>query len=134
MAGRNDPCPCGSGKKYKQCCLRKQSEDQVLQVKERHFFERKFKLTGDLYSFLAQKQGGEWTFDHQKILPFDHSLEYFRDGAGNMWAYFFRVYDNGLRGIDWFMEERGQRYSGKNGDAGKLEKFEAVLLSIGGRV
>ena len=23
--GRNDACPCGSGKKYKQCCLRKQS-------------------------------------------------------------------------------------------------------------
>ncbi len=22
-AGRNDPCPCGSGKKYKKCCLRK---------------------------------------------------------------------------------------------------------------
>jgi SWIM/SEC-C metal-binding protein len=21
--GRNDPCPCGSGLKYKQCCLRK---------------------------------------------------------------------------------------------------------------
>ena len=20
LAGRNDPCPCGSGKKYKQCC------------------------------------------------------------------------------------------------------------------
>ncbi|HHX66152.1 MAG TPA: hypothetical protein GX702_14840, partial [Chloroflexi bacterium] len=20
--GRNDPCPCGSGKKYKNCCLR----------------------------------------------------------------------------------------------------------------
>jgi uncharacterized protein YecA (UPF0149 family) len=19
--GRNDPCPCGSGKKYKKCCL-----------------------------------------------------------------------------------------------------------------
>ncbi len=19
-AGRNDPCPCGSGKKYKRCC------------------------------------------------------------------------------------------------------------------
>jgi len=23
--GRNEPCPCGSGKKYKKCCLRKQS-------------------------------------------------------------------------------------------------------------
>ena len=22
--GRNDACPCGSGKKYKQCCLRKE--------------------------------------------------------------------------------------------------------------
>ena len=22
--GRNDPCPCGSGKKYKKCCLAKQ--------------------------------------------------------------------------------------------------------------
>lgn len=24
-AGRNDPCPCGSGKKYKACCLRKEA-------------------------------------------------------------------------------------------------------------
>jgi hypothetical protein len=24
--GRNDPCPCGSGKKYKQCCLKAQNE------------------------------------------------------------------------------------------------------------
>lgn len=21
--GRNDPCPCGSGKKYKKCCINK---------------------------------------------------------------------------------------------------------------
>lgn len=24
MPGRNDPCPCGSGKKFKKCCLGKQ--------------------------------------------------------------------------------------------------------------
>ena len=24
--GRNDPCPCGSGRKYKQCCARKQEQ------------------------------------------------------------------------------------------------------------
>ena len=32
-AGRNDPCPCGSGKKYKQCCLKSeqpQPEDEFL--------------------------------------------------------------------------------------------------------
>ena len=24
--GRNDPCPCGSGKKFKRCCLHSQKE------------------------------------------------------------------------------------------------------------
>jgi len=24
--GRNDPCPCGSGKKYKRCCEKKEAE------------------------------------------------------------------------------------------------------------
>ena len=28
-AGRNDPCPCGSGRKYKKCCL---PEDEGLEV------------------------------------------------------------------------------------------------------
>ena len=26
-AGRNDPCPCGSGTKYKKCCLRAPRSD-----------------------------------------------------------------------------------------------------------
>src|SRR5271156_1736594 len=26
--GRNDPCPCGSGKKYKQCCLKAASTSE----------------------------------------------------------------------------------------------------------
>jgi hypothetical protein len=28
--GRNDPCPCGSGRKFKKCCLKKQSSDTML--------------------------------------------------------------------------------------------------------
>jgi hypothetical protein len=28
--GRNDPCPCGSGKKYKKCCLKKQDNNPLL--------------------------------------------------------------------------------------------------------
>jgi len=27
--GCNDPCPCGSGKKYKKCCLRLQHSTQI---------------------------------------------------------------------------------------------------------
>tara|TARA_E500000305_G_C3998843_1_gene226153 strand:- start:949 stop:1371 length:423 start_codon:yes stop_codon:yes gene_type:complete len=28
--GRNDPCPCGSGKKYKKCCLNQLGNDPLL--------------------------------------------------------------------------------------------------------
>lgn len=31
--GRNDPCPCGSGKKYKACCLLKKSAKKKLTAK-----------------------------------------------------------------------------------------------------
>lgn len=41
-AGRNDPCPCGSGKKYKKCCLSRHEEarkhvprEQVQEMEER---------------------------------------------------------------------------------------------------
>jgi hypothetical protein len=29
-AGRNDPCPCGSGKKFKKCCLKKQNGSSLI--------------------------------------------------------------------------------------------------------
>lgn len=28
--GRNDPCPCGSGKKYKNCCIGKVDEEYTI--------------------------------------------------------------------------------------------------------
>jgi hypothetical protein len=36
MTGRNDPCPCGSGKKYKKCCLPKDraARIQALEARE----------------------------------------------------------------------------------------------------
>ena len=40
--GRNDPCPCGSGKKYKQCCGRKKEP----QEKKRNRGENVVELEG----------------------------------------------------------------------------------------
>lgn len=34
--GRNAPCPCGSGKKYKQCCLRKKGGSVAEQYRKRY--------------------------------------------------------------------------------------------------
>lgn len=30
--GRNEPCPCGSGKKYKKCCLNKENVDRKFNI------------------------------------------------------------------------------------------------------
>jgi hypothetical protein len=35
--GRNDPCPCGSGKKYKKCCMKKNEEMQRAQRVQKPF-------------------------------------------------------------------------------------------------
>jgi len=45
--GRNDPCPCGSGKKYKKCCLplgvkfnsKKEEEEEPVDISDRNFFK-----------------------------------------------------------------------------------------------
>lgn len=37
--GRNDPCPCGSGKKYKKCCMGKKPRSQYVYVGFREPFQ-----------------------------------------------------------------------------------------------
>ncbi len=41
--GRNEPCHCGSGRKYKKCCLRKDEEKRRLALEEQQY-ERDVKL------------------------------------------------------------------------------------------
>lgn len=56
--GRNDPCPCGSGKKYKNCCLGKQSEpSQTLYY--RRLSEAHDRLVKRLLPFATRKFGKE---------------------------------------------------------------------------
>lgn len=38
--GRNDPCRCGSGKKYKKCCLSKDDEQPLQKLRALHEKER----------------------------------------------------------------------------------------------
>ena len=45
--GRNDPCPCGSGKKYKKCCLGKDREPPGFNASEK-YVEGAHPLSGDV--------------------------------------------------------------------------------------
>jgi len=53
--GRNDPCPCGSGKKYKRCCLlTKPISKDSLWARQREALD---KLTLDIMRFAGRKFG-----------------------------------------------------------------------------
>ncbi|HPD61710.1 MAG TPA: SEC-C metal-binding domain-containing protein, partial [Thermodesulfobacteriota bacterium] len=60
--GRNDPCPCGSGKKYKKCCLIKQGDQggEFLWYKLRR---TEGELTGRLLEFACTRYGEDFLLE-----------------------------------------------------------------------
>jgi hypothetical protein len=67
--GRNAPCPCGSGKKYKQCCLRREREQEARQhhrsqapelvlewMVEHHGEAVKRTVEGDFFGLLGEEE------------------------------------------------------------------------------
>ncbi len=44
--GRNAPCPCGSGLKYKKCCLGKEQDPTYDKLKEQYYRRHKIRLKG----------------------------------------------------------------------------------------
>jgi len=74
--GRNDPCPCGSGKKYKRCCLRKHEEARMTigeeeiaarRAKEKEQ-KRLIKSIEEAFGLLAKQQYGEAIRVSSKLL------------------------------------------------------------------
>lgn len=73
--GRNDPCPCGSGKKYKKCCLvaADDSDFQFRRLRQTHsglipkLTKFAFEISG------AEVIGDAWADfnDHEAVEPFD---------------------------------------------------------------
>jgi methionyl aminopeptidase len=44
--GRNDPCPCGSGQKYKKCCLKKDQEAAAADQETLYYQKYKIRIKG----------------------------------------------------------------------------------------
>jgi uncharacterized protein YchJ len=53
-ARRNKPCPCGSGNKYKNCCLPKQQMEAVAAVRAARLPEAARALLADFIQFLME--------------------------------------------------------------------------------
>jgi len=113
---RNDPCPCGSGKKYKNCCLRK---DQVVESRARSLtpveamlisalqeYANRSQFRGDLISAFGLYWGGN--YDPAGLTEAD------ADNMRRMFEWFTHDYvvnEEGERVIDLFVREMGNRLS-----------------------
>ena len=79
--GRNDPCPCGSGKKYKKCCIVKDAEERNKEFTELYRFEAgSYGDTGAFMPSLAclkQMRKDEWKYHFVLVKP---ESVHFEDG------------------------------------------------------
>lgn len=105
---RNDPCPCGSGKKYKKCCMKKEAVIQTETVKLQRFLQQKHTLVEKIKSFIEKHVSTtefyqlESEFNKRSARRVDAKL---RSGFFRFWLYFFHRFDNNLRGVEWFYQE-----------------------------
>ena len=65
--GRNEPCPCGSGKKYKKCCLEKDEQALIDQILEPRY----------------AREGDEWEPEDEERIVNDHWDEESEDVEDN---------------------------------------------------
>ena len=89
--GRNDPCYCGSGKKYKQCHLR---EDQAKERELREQVNAARFLRLELPRFARDERFVE---DFNQALPLYWNGYYEAKNAGEMSQF------EALRFLDWFV-------------------------------
>lgn len=114
-AKRNDPCPCGSGLKYKNCCMR---ADQLGASREVNLSSGEALLLTDLYRFAQQPRfnsalfaafglywGGSYDVAAADALG--------QESLRTMLEWFIHDYvvdEEGHHVIDLFIAERGEHY------------------------
>lgn len=74
MVGRNDPCPCGSGKKYKKCCERVVAIQAAEQIRENREIQIKKEILKDLKEWferhVSREEEKKWEERFKEIMRF----------------------------------------------------------------
>ncbi|MBC7255956.1 MAG: SEC-C domain-containing protein [Chloroflexi bacterium] len=92
-ANRNDPCPCGSGKKYKNCCMR---QDQITASREANLTVAEAALLTALYRYA---QGPQFQNDLAQ------AFEIYWGGRYDLRAISDADVEDMRRTIEWFLHD-----------------------------
>lgn len=106
--GRNDPCPCGSGKKYKRCHLaveERAPRPAPQRAQARHSIDQR--IVSEMLRF-ASRYLPKWN----PVAEFEDSLGGNADDAQLFapWAVYHSMVD-GRPVVDWYREQQGNRLS-----------------------
>jgi hypothetical protein len=132
--GRNDPCPYGSGKKYKHCCLRKEAEgkseamsrdrawdtmmDKLLDFSREDRFRQELQAAFDLF------WNGIYTIDQADVLDPTQVMSFL-----DWFAHDHRIAADGRRIVEIFLDERGSALSRQEREVLELES-DALLSAF----
>ena len=102
--GRNEPCPCGSGKKYKRCCLPAKEQSSRPPGQEWHDLDGQ--LDNDRGQWAKRRFSEAWmTCADQYPIDFEDRSEHIPLFAA--WATCERKIE-GRPVASWYLEERGR--------------------------
>ena len=97
--GRNDPCPCGSGKKYKKCCLFKEQVAGTHAKSPHDYVERA--MNWILNNKMLRDEFASVMEDFARDKP----LGEFEMGLlSNAFVFDYRLPENGMRPFEYFMK------------------------------
>ena len=104
MSGRNDPCPCGSGKKYKRCCLPTEEQARLPPGQDWHALDQT--LGADIGKWAKRRFGEAWSTSPDDY-PIDIEERNEHLPLFVSWATYERKIE-GRPAASWYLEERGR--------------------------
>ena len=108
--GRNDPCPCGSGKKYKKCCL---GEDEGARQRERqraNVHELDERVVWHLREFAEDRYGQDWEAATDRFVKAAGGADPMLVQLSAPWSV-YEAHIDGERPVDAFLEAEGRLLS-----------------------
>jgi hypothetical protein len=116
VVGRNAPCPCGSGRKFKKCCLAKEAASaRPFTAADRQNALARLRRFAHRAEFAHDHEVAEASFwgDGLDRLPDDEVEDLLEDSQGDyafhMWFFFDFVLEDGRTLAERFLEQEGAR-------------------------
>lgn len=109
---RNAPCPCGSGKKHKKCCLQKENVIQLHKRKVDKFFDQKHELVNYITHYVWENMTptDEREINKKFVEVAGPYVEpEIKDMLHHFYSIFMHRFPNGLRGVEGFYKKQGSR-------------------------